>query len=344
MKTIYLHIGTFKTGTSSIQKYLKENISWFKEHGILIPDTQLIAHHPLPLSLIRDYSEFRAAWPAFEGDSTAIWQATFDEIASSPLNSVIISSETFCDLVNEHARDAKDDFKRVLKHYFQDYNVKVICYLRPLIAYSVSMYKEAIKAGGITNLYSEEISNFLQMRSIHLFPSQYLDFYSELFGKENLIIKKYDRNTLINKNILDDFLDIFKLTPRAATDEESNLSIPDHCVDLVRTLNFAQLNDEAFNKELSRQLIEATKRENPGSLLLHELQTQIAAESQTLLEGYGIQLETSGTIPQLHNQQHEENQFLILLLGNLLQQNRRLESRLKSIESMLTKLIGADPS
>ena len=39
MKTLYLHIGTPKTATSSIQKFLKENWDVLQEHGYFFPES-----------------------------------------------------------------------------------------------------------------------------------------------------------------------------------------------------------------------------------------------------------------------------------------------------------------
>lgn len=339
MKTIYLHIGTFKTGTTAIQRFLKENSKWFSEQGFFIPDSQLIAHHPLPLSLIMDYSSFRAAWPNFSGNSSEIWSQTFKQIALSTCENVIISSETFCDLANEHARDGKNDFIRILKHYFSGYNVKIICYLRELGTYTASMYKEAIKAGGITNSYPEEMLQYIKQHSIHLFPTEYLNFYSELFGKKNIIIRYYDRKKLINENIIDDFLDIFKLTPNFSTTLQSNLSLNDNTVDLMRTLNFVKLNDEIFSKQLSNALIEASKPQNTASELVNLLQKNIEEETQRLKHDFNIDLSSDLITSDFHNHLNEETHFLILLMGNIIKENKILKQKLDTIELKLDQLL-----
>lgn len=39
MKTLYLHIGTPKTATSSIQKFLAENWDVLQKHGYFLPES-----------------------------------------------------------------------------------------------------------------------------------------------------------------------------------------------------------------------------------------------------------------------------------------------------------------
>ena len=39
MKTLYLHIGTTKTATTSIQRFLEENKDVLQKHGYCFPDS-----------------------------------------------------------------------------------------------------------------------------------------------------------------------------------------------------------------------------------------------------------------------------------------------------------------
>lgn len=38
MATVYLHIGTMKTGTSALQRFLSDNREYLKQQGVLYPD------------------------------------------------------------------------------------------------------------------------------------------------------------------------------------------------------------------------------------------------------------------------------------------------------------------
>ena len=145
MKTVYLHIGTFKTGTSSIQNFVTSNRDELASLGYYVPTGQAMGHHELPISLIRDYSDFEAAWPKFEGDSAEIWSRALAEINATDCDKIIISAEGFCDLVNENCRDASEQMGRLVADYLADYRVVVVCYVRAILPYMRSMYGETIK-------------------------------------------------------------------------------------------------------------------------------------------------------------------------------------------------------
>lgn len=68
MKTLYLHIGTPKTATSSIQKFLAENWDVLQKHGYFFPESTHIyprvnarrnAHFCLEESVMEKESEIK---------------------------------------------------------------------------------------------------------------------------------------------------------------------------------------------------------------------------------------------------------------------------------------------
>src|SRR6056297_28741 len=85
----YLHIGTNKTGTSSIQRSLSDSTELLAENGICYPDTgrddeYRVAHHP--------FAELGRNFPRQMAEQVA---SMVEEAESRGLDSIILSSEAF---------------------------------------------------------------------------------------------------------------------------------------------------------------------------------------------------------------------------------------------------------
>jgi hypothetical protein len=327
MKTIYLHIGTFKTGTSSIQKFLKDNTAFLKTKGYIVPHTVQVGHHKLPLSLLQAHTDYKIALRQFGDRYSEIWEETLKEIESSPLEKVIISSEIFCDFAHESIRKDSEKLKKILKKHFKNYDVKVICYVRPILPYSLSFYKEQIKIGRSDKRYADVMDEFLNHRSIHLFPSNYLDFFADVFGKENMIVKTYERKCLLNQSSVDDFLSVIGISdlsdiPRNET-IEANLSIPNELIDLKRAFNFAEMKDKKLNRIISNKLIE-TNRKNVSN-------EKIKFSNEEVQNEYSIALDGIFTLPEPYEQYTSFELFENILQSITSKQNSEIKKRLKTL-------------
>jgi hypothetical protein len=342
-KTIYLHIGAFKTGTSSIQQYLFANFRAFEDAGFYVPKGKLIGHHELPISLVKEFTKFRASWPEFSGDRKAIWDDLIDQIEKTKCNKIIISSENFCDLVNEHARDYSEEMGKVIQSYFSPYQVKVIVYLRNIDAYTKSMYNESIKVSSNIFSYQEALNAYIKHKSIHVHPSIYLDYYANIFGKENIIVKKYSTDTLKNGDVVEDFLDTLDINlpaPNTKSKTKANLSLSDESVLLKRIYNIAGAQGHEHNKHISNFLISLEKilTENNNYSDITQIQELINVESKYLLENYNIDINTDSNyvIPSNQNVSLKDG-FIMLLHALAIRQNNDIILKLNRIENCLAK-------
>ncbi|MFA5631969.1 MAG: tetratricopeptide repeat-containing glycosyltransferase family protein [Porticoccaceae bacterium] len=228
MKTIYLHIGFHKTGTTSIQEALRLNSDYLSKKGIIYyqdpayPNTSF-GNHTLALS-IRNIEHPQIK---IKESQQQVWDRFLDVINKTYHQKIVVSSEVFMEGVKkEYIRERLDAFK-----------VKIIIFLREQSAWFDSNYAEKVKHG-----YEQTPEKyFLEEKN------QRLDYFSEierwatLFGEDNLILEDYDRASR-NKGLIPYFLNHIDL---ASIDQEklagSNLKLntrfPSHFINLLLSHN-----------------------------------------------------------------------------------------------------------
>jgi hypothetical protein len=181
-KSIYIHIGTHKTGTSAIQDFLALNKKVLKRKGFLFPQQSR-----------RNYVTSQEGSYVVTPANHKYYQK-LAYLCSRKQQNVLISSETFSLLENPCG----------IKHLLDGLEVKIICYLRRQDSVIQSMYNQMVKRSG----YYQDISNF---------QPEYLDYYKLLenwasaFGKDNVIVRVYEKEQFYNHSLIEDFLDILGL-------------------------------------------------------------------------------------------------------------------------------------
>ena len=335
MKTVYIHIGTFKTGTTSIQQFIKRNRKRLRGRGIYVPTTPLLAHHPLPLSLIKKHSRWRGGWREFDGDPDEIWGQMLTEISKTRCRKILISSESFCDLVNENCRQSSDTFGKYIKQKFEPYDVKIICYLRSIEPYITSIYQESIKVTSRTIGFSQELEDLYKRESIHLKPSIYLDFFAKLFGQENMIIREYSREKLTGGDSVKDILEMFGCADLYDEQEaiRSNPSLTATELKLKKALNACALDYYEFHDELTR-LIKTCRDISEDDSFEQDIPEYIAAEianeEKKIEDRYGLTFSPKSTRQASVNSGAAPSSYDLLvlsLLSKIIAQNELLLSR-----------------
>lgn len=185
--TVYLHIGMNKTGSSAIQHYLSSNRQKLVAKGLLYPQVGCLNNAHYELSTLLGFANSKPA--PVDVDSTfmrAFKKSLKDEVIKSPMMELVFSSEYFVLMRPLVA----------VKAFFEDYNVKVIVYLRRHDKWWVSAYNQAVRTvasppwGRTFKAYLKYSKN--KNPSIGNYRLL-LDRWAEAFGKENLIVRPYER-------------------------------------------------------------------------------------------------------------------------------------------------------
>jgi hypothetical protein len=198
-KTLFIHIGFPKTGTSAIQKFCVNNYKILKEQfNLYYPDFGRWvdgSHHKIAFALTENiYEQMKD-----EQEQIEYLEDLERKIKNSECSNILLSSECF-KLYNN---------ANFINKFKDNYNIKIICYLRRQDEYMESCYAQIVK--DITRQEKRTFEKYHKDTSNSLFYSNILDHWEKLTSKDNFIIKVYDKNSFKNGSIIEDFLDIFDL-------------------------------------------------------------------------------------------------------------------------------------
>lgn len=201
IKKLIIHIGTHKTGTTSIQETLGNSQDILKKHGIFYPPEPPFNHYAFSAVFLNNpMNSFYARAGGFQSieelqtDLNALkvhWAKLFQY---SQEEIFVISAENF---------DAYEDgevvkLKRFVNVYFDD--IKIIVYMRHPITGIISRWEENIKHLN-SQPSSEEILKNVKKR----YSFTFLESWLKYFGKENVIVRPFDNKALKNGDLIEDF-------------------------------------------------------------------------------------------------------------------------------------------
>ena len=222
MTTIYLHIGTHKTGTTALQNFLFRNREELLSKGFLYPKSARPGgsrgHHNLAWSVkkAKRYDPLAGSWKEIQKEINRL----------SPDN-VVLSSEEF---------EIKD-FDRVslVKSHLERYRTKIVVYLRRQDDFFQSVYVQNVKGGISLNIH--EFIQKIQYRGDYY---ELLKPWRDLFGKENIIVRIYEKEKLANGGLYEDFMSSVGIETNEKYEQPRgliNFSPEPKIVELIRLLN-----------------------------------------------------------------------------------------------------------
>ena len=271
---LYLHIGTEKTATSTIQEVLFQNRKLLSACG----------HHflqcagrrnakSIPAYAVNDghfeqfFKKNDIITPADKHHFKRKLELDFDKELSnmsSHINSVIISSEHL------HSRTTTvEEIERLaslFRRYFTD--VEVICYVRNQVECLHSRYSSSLKAGYTGTL--EQLAGSCKPSNIYYNYYEMLLNWQTVFSPENINVRLFDKKYLVQGNVVNDFLEQLNLNTEILhaidTNINCNESINTNGQHIIRLINKAIPKyklDKSFNIT-RRKLALTIARSFPG--------------------------------------------------------------------------------
>ena len=212
--TCYLHIGTEKTATTTLQNFFNMNRNTLLKKGFLYTKSAGETNNVgLPLSVysIDRRDELTSLHKMYSDEDFVSYQRLTqskirDEVEQYSPKSLIFSSEHI------HSRLISKNEIYKLKEFLLDLGVKefnIIVYLRDPSQLATSLYSTSIKYGSVAkspphpgeNAYYDNICNHKKT----------LETFAEIFGMDALTPRLFSKNEYIGGTIIHDFMHLLGL-------------------------------------------------------------------------------------------------------------------------------------
>ncbi|MCP5533547.1 MAG: hypothetical protein H7A48_10270 [Akkermansiaceae bacterium] len=202
MKRCWLHIGMHKTGTTSLQTNLKR-IGSTDEWEYICVGGKL--HMNTPFHAMFATNPFHYHWFDKQGVSAETLKQRGENlrerlaaaITRSKAGTIIMSAEAL-PLVD---KDGIGRLKEFLAPFFDE--IRVIGYVRPPVSFKVSIFQEMVKGGR---------SKF-ELGDIKLNYRRKFEKFDTHFGRENVVLRKFDPSSFADGCTVSDFFATIGLTP-----------------------------------------------------------------------------------------------------------------------------------
>ncbi|SMP05459.1 hypothetical protein [Shimia sagamensis] len=212
-KTIYIHIGHYKTGTTALQVFMNSNRQALRDLGTLwnkgvdYPEQfcDLAKHSKLAFSIYREAGVSSLMY-GFQNDVPAQtrWNNFFDYVRQSKCPSVLISSEEFMRMGANPA--ATQLLKDIIAPVKNEFTFKIIAYLRRPDAHLRSWYNQLVKLRQPVPDFNSTVCDV--MEPIHYDYSLALKPWIEMFGSKSVIVRPYTEALRENHELFRDFLGV----------------------------------------------------------------------------------------------------------------------------------------
>jgi len=227
---LIIHVGTPKTGTTSLQTYLEKRQRKLRGKGIIYPHN---------LEKIQNPTAPKHQW--FEKNLVTTnlesFLENFKNIISQvkkDTHTIILSSEG----IYNYWWDFPDESKDILSELSKLFDIDVWVWFREPLVFIESYYKQCIRNPQVANnsCYGKDLS-FAEMLNIDWFSQHlnYQGFVSEcqiLFGKNNVSVFKYEGD------VVQEVIQKLGLaTPHDNPTPRENKSLNCASIELLRTIN-----------------------------------------------------------------------------------------------------------
>ncbi|MDJ0662189.1 MAG: hypothetical protein QNJ42_22285 [Crocosphaera sp.] len=285
----FLHIGTAKTGTTTLQNFLAKNRQNLLSHGYLYPNSPgktnhlklpvfasnstkfLDIHQFLQLDTPEKVNQFKKKFP----------NKLKQEIISSNCQNVVFSSEHCSSrLIDEQEIE---QLKKLLADFFDE--IEVIIYLRRQDKFLASSYSTAIRAGN-TSPFKIPSTAIIKNRYNYY---NILHKFAKVFGNNKITVRIFESSQMVNGDLIQDFMNTIGLETDKSYQFVNNLnaSLDIYSLEYVRILNknlrkIIKHNPEKhINKIIKRLETYSHQYQNKENLLLSE---KMAREFMSMFE------------------------------------------------------------
>lgn len=222
MRRLFLHIGSHKTGTTTVQATLQHNEALLLQRGLAV-----VRGDSLPnLHQYLGFVDTKAILPG--GYKTHDPVAFAAMLAAAKADHVFGSSENFSFFFSQ---TAIDQLAAALKAHFDD--IRIIVYLRRQDRHAISHHQEGARPQRRPEgmLWGHSLTALPEPAPQHWLYLDYdhrISMWEKAFGQDNLMVRLFDRGLLKDGDIVPDILALM------GYDEHGLVRMPDSNVSLGR--------------------------------------------------------------------------------------------------------------
>jgi len=241
---VVLHIGTGKTGTSSLQFFFRDNRHHLAERGYLYPRTPGNARHGRLVLFASPDDELAsyAHWPRQPQSDPATFRRVFRrrllrEIEEAGLPRVLMSDEELYKASVPTLRRLGRFTGRIARE------LRVICYLRRQDDHMVSRYQQGVKTGWVSRL---DAWSRQDMSDLYDYAGR-LEQHQQLLSPHTMVVRRFEQGAFVDGSLHQDFLDAAGIDARAAEmvhTVDRNKSLDAESVEFLRLLNLHRVENE----------------------------------------------------------------------------------------------------
>lgn len=211
-RTAVIHIGTEKTGTTTIQHFLRDNRAALREQGIHVPLCLGPSSHVYLAAMVEmgdwvttnKIANYTGMDPAAQARKKQELDRELRELPDA-IHTVAFSNEHLHRrLVSERE---VEHLRQTLAPHFDRF--KIVVYFRRQDRLAASLYSTHIKYG---NTWRLPIFPGPAMQNNHYYNYRViLEKYHSVFGRENVVARIFEQPRLVNRDLLADYAAIAKI-------------------------------------------------------------------------------------------------------------------------------------
>lgn len=359
MKTLYFHIGSPKTGTTTIQSFCADHRDILEEKGLCYPIMPFVYEHKskrrnglfLTSKYVKDGVRDKEREKEIFHRGLSIIEKKFDTF-----DRVLLSDEGAYSMF--FRRNLYKTNGKMLVRWAKEQNIqlKIIIYLRSQVDYAMSWYNQLVKHSVSETLscltWEEYIKTY--KRYVALDYYSYLHILSNVFGKENIILRRFDRAFFKNGSLVDDFMDIFGIEVDDAFPQDSSKSEQNHGITenacaikrVINTIDGIQHEEKQHFEQILRGCSSSSRETSQYSLMSDEeaekFMEYYKADNQKIVDEYikdGLPLFQKRKHKEKWSQLNEEymdEMVRFLCLANI-KANRRINELEREMNQQETK-------
>lgn len=287
---IYIHAGTPKTGTTTLQFFCDVNQIILESSGIYYPKKYIGTMSPKHQWLVSVFmsENYELLYEYIE----SIYN---DAKKNTNIHSILLSTEG----IFNHWWDFSPKAKNMLQILSKYFNISMIIFFRTPISFLDSFYKQNLKNHQINNIvaYGHDLS-FQQMYKIKWFR-QHLDYLGFVHELESLIGADKVKVFAYSNEIIKDFfhyLDVRLDCKVAKNVARKNLALSEAVIEMLRVINRYPL-DAKEKKKIVGQLYliddimsKYSNKKNHAMVMKKEIDMLVAKQKEVLVDVYNVKV------------------------------------------------------